>query len=147
MNILRIIDEIEQLVENGKGWMGSRAVNEEEFYTKIQHLRASLPQHANDASLLPIIDEIERIVENGKGLLGKRFVNEEDFFTQIQRLRSALPRAMKESESQLRAAPGANEAAVVENAQEEADRIIANARREAERILEDARNGIHPPRT
>ncbi len=38
-NIIRIIDEIERLVENGKGWMGKRVVSEEEFFTQIQRLR------------------------------------------------------------------------------------------------------------
>ena len=43
-NSLRIIDEIEQLVEKGKGRMGQRFVNEEEFFTQIQRLRSALPQ-------------------------------------------------------------------------------------------------------
>jgi hypothetical protein len=49
INVLRIIDEIEQLVENGKGWMGKRMVNEEEFFTQIQRLRAAIPQAVKDA--------------------------------------------------------------------------------------------------
>lgn len=49
MDVLRIIDEIEQLVENGKGWMGKRVVNEEEFFTQIQRLRSTLPQALKDA--------------------------------------------------------------------------------------------------
>ena len=48
-NPLRLIDEIEQLVENGKGWMGKRVVNEEEFFTLIQKLRAALPQAMKNA--------------------------------------------------------------------------------------------------
>ena len=43
-NPLRLIDQIEQLVENGKGWMGQRFVNEEEFFVLIQQLRTALPQ-------------------------------------------------------------------------------------------------------
>lgn len=49
MNVLRIIDEIEQLVENGKGWMGKRVVSEEEFFTQIQRLRAAMPRSLKDA--------------------------------------------------------------------------------------------------
>jgi hypothetical protein len=30
MTVLSIIDEIEQLVENGKGWMGKRMVSEKD---------------------------------------------------------------------------------------------------------------------
>lgn len=48
-NPLRLIDEIEQLVENGKGWMGKRVVNEEEFFTLIQKLRTALPQAMKNA--------------------------------------------------------------------------------------------------
>lgn len=52
MNILRIIDEIEGLVENSKGgFMGKRWVNEEEFFTKIQQLRAALPAAMRDAEI------------------------------------------------------------------------------------------------
>jgi predicted Zn-dependent peptidase len=49
MNVLRTIDEIEQLVENGKGWMGKRVVSEEEFFTLIQRLRSALPRELKDA--------------------------------------------------------------------------------------------------
>ena len=50
MNILRIIDEIEQLVENSSGgFMGKRLVNEEEFFTKIQQLRSALPKSMKEA--------------------------------------------------------------------------------------------------
>ena len=49
MNILRIIDEIEQLVEEGKGILGKRLVEEEAFFSKIQQLRMALPQAMKDA--------------------------------------------------------------------------------------------------
>ncbi|RYG73162.1 hypothetical protein EON80_03515 [bacterium] len=49
MNILRIIDELEQLVEKSSGFMGKRMVNEEEFFTQIQRLRATIPQSLKDA--------------------------------------------------------------------------------------------------
>ena len=49
MNILRIIDEIEQLVEEGKGILGKRLIEEEAFFTKIQQLRSALPQAMKDA--------------------------------------------------------------------------------------------------
>lgn len=48
-NPLRLIDEIEQLVEKGKGWMGKRFVNEEEFFTLIQRLKIALPQFLKSA--------------------------------------------------------------------------------------------------
>ena len=49
MNILRIIDEIEQGVEESKGVQGKRFAEEEAFYTKIQQLRSALPQAMKDA--------------------------------------------------------------------------------------------------
>ena len=52
MNILRIIDEIEGLVENSTGgFMGKRWVNEEEFFTKILELRSALPAALRDAEI------------------------------------------------------------------------------------------------
>ncbi|HEX9996393.1 MAG TPA: hypothetical protein VGB45_04555 [Abditibacterium sp.] len=48
-NPLLLIDKIEQLVENGSGWMGKRFVNEEEFFTLIQQLRTALPQAMKNA--------------------------------------------------------------------------------------------------
>jgi hypothetical protein len=38
-NLLRLLDELEQLVENGKGLMGKRMVNEEEFFIQMQRIR------------------------------------------------------------------------------------------------------------
>ena len=49
MDILRIIDEIEQLVEQSKGILGKRMVEEEAFFTKVQQLRMTLPQAMKDA--------------------------------------------------------------------------------------------------
>lgn len=49
MNILRLIDELEQLVEESKGILGKRMVAEEEFFTKMQQLRSALPQSLKDA--------------------------------------------------------------------------------------------------
>lgn len=63
MNILRIIDEIEQLVEASKGVLGKRLVPEEEFFLKIQQLRLALPQALQDAETpaLPAnLDELSR---------------------------------------------------------------------------------------
>ncbi len=50
MNVLRLVDEIEQLVEESKGFMGKRLVSEEAFFTKMQQLRAALPQAMQDAA-------------------------------------------------------------------------------------------------
>lgn len=45
--LLQCIDELENLVENGKlGFMGQRMVNEEEFFTIIQRLRTALVEVA-----------------------------------------------------------------------------------------------------
>ena len=49
MNILRIIDEIEQLVENSKNILGKRMVEEEAFFAKVQQLRSALPKALKEA--------------------------------------------------------------------------------------------------
>ncbi len=48
-NVLRLVDELEQLVEKGSGLMGKKLVNEKEFFTQIQRLRMALPQSLKDA--------------------------------------------------------------------------------------------------
>ncbi len=49
MNVLRIINELEQLVEESKGILGKRLVPEEEFFAKVQQLRSALPKTLKDA--------------------------------------------------------------------------------------------------
>ena len=49
MNILRIIDELEQSVEESKCVLGKRMVAEEAFFSKMQQLRAALPKALKDA--------------------------------------------------------------------------------------------------
>ena len=49
MNITRIIDEIEQLVEASKGVLGKRMVSEEEFFRKMQQMRTALPKALKEA--------------------------------------------------------------------------------------------------
>jgi hypothetical protein len=134
--------------------MGKRVVNEEEFFTQIQRLRSAIPQFVKDAhdlkkrtgqgpgdcGLLLILDEMEQIVENSKGWMGKRFVSEAEFLPLIQRLRSTLPRARKDAEAALQATGRAGGPTAVEDAQQEAARIIENAQREAQRIIQDAEN-------
>ena len=58
MNVLRLIDEIEQLVEEGKGFMGKRMIEEEAFFTKVQALRAALPQAMRNAATSSSAGEI-----------------------------------------------------------------------------------------
>ena len=63
MNILRIIDEIQQLVEESKNILGKRMVEEEAFFAKIQQLRSALPQALQDAATptLPVnMNELSR---------------------------------------------------------------------------------------
>lgn len=85
---LRLIDELEQVVESGfGGWLGTRFVNGEEVLKKIVHLRMA----TSDAAALQLTDELEHLVENGKfRWLGKSGINEEAVFVKIQQLRSVL---------------------------------------------------------
>lgn len=42
-NIFKTLDELEAVVENSRGdFMGKRLINEEEFFTRVQQLRAKL---------------------------------------------------------------------------------------------------------
>ena len=49
MDLLRIIDELEQLVENAPGLMGKKLVNELDFFQRIQRLRTAIPQAVKDS--------------------------------------------------------------------------------------------------
>lgn len=71
-NVLRLIDEIERLVESGKGWMGKRVVNEEEFFTQIQKLRAALPLFMNQNGAPPSASKsVSELIESSRLLTEK----------------------------------------------------------------------------
>lgn len=104
MNVLRNIDEIEQLVDNSNGlFAGKVYVNEEAYLTSVQKLRASWLELGVDEvtgqKVNEVLDKLEEIVTKGKGFMGKRSVSEEEFFTAIMYLRHVLPRIMQESEN------------------------------------------------
>jgi hypothetical protein len=83
--ILRTIDKIEQLVENGKGWMGKRLVDEEEFFTLIQQLRSGLPRAMKDAEgLIAKGESVDLQTRSGSPRVHEIIVQSRDLTSQEQ---------------------------------------------------------------
>ena len=120
IDVFRIIDELEQLVENGKGRLfGKVVIDEEAFYVQTTKLRKALPDVIKQAS--DIVKKREDTLVHAEND-ANRMINEAQ--EEAQRLRSDA-RAQSER--------------MIQNAREDNDRIIEDARREAERIEADAR--------
>jgi len=75
MNVLRIIDELEQLVEKSPGVMGKKLISEVEFFSTIQRLRVQMPRAMKeaedvlrkaDATLADAKIEAERLINEAK---------------------------------------------------------------------------------
>lgn len=93
MTPLQLLDEIEQLVENGRGGFGgTKAINNAEFLSKVEQLKATISSPSQ-----PFLDELERLgkVSGGKN----RVINEVEFFTTSQRFRAHLAPAPKPQKS------------------------------------------------
>ncbi len=102
MNLLRYIDELEQIVENSTILMANAYVKEEPYLTASQRVRAALPivwlPDEDKNELLGIMDEIDQLMIVGTNFMGKRAVPQEKFYTLIQQLRTTIPRAMKKAD-------------------------------------------------
>lgn len=119
INVLRIIDEIEQLVENGKGgWLGKRLINEEEFFTKIQQLRSALPKSMKEAE--DLMRKAEAVVNSAQ--------------TEAERL---VTTAEGEAEKIVSDARTRSERAIAES-KNHADRLLSDAQSRSERMVGDA---------
>ena len=62
--MLRLIDELEQIVEEGKGFFGKKLINEEEFFTKIARLKSVLPEDIRNAEKLA--RDTDRVVKSAQ---------------------------------------------------------------------------------
>lgn len=115
-----MIDELEQLVEAGKGrFFGKVFVDEEAFYVLTTKLKKSLPKDLQEAA--KVTQQSTKIMSGAE--------------TEAHRL---LSDAQEESQ-RLRSDARAQSDRMIQNAREDHDRIIEEARREAERIEADAR--------
>lgn len=120
IDVFRIIDELEQLVESSKTrFVGRVLIDEEAFYIQTTRLRKTLPDIIKQAS--EIVKKREDLLGNAEGDSNRMLADAQE---EAQRLRSDA-RAQAER--------------MVSNAREDHDRIVEEARREAERIEADAR--------
>jgi len=118
INVLRIIDEIEQLVENGKNILGKRLVPEEEFFTKIQQLRSALPKSMKEAE--DLMRKAEGIVKSAQ--------------TEADRL---IDTAEREAEKVVNDARSRSDRTIAES-KTHADRLLSDAQNRSERMISDA---------
>ncbi|RYG73158.1 hypothetical protein EON80_03490 [bacterium] len=107
-------------MENGKGWMGKRVVNEEEFFTQIQRLRSALPKSMKDAE--DLMKKAEAVVKSAQG--------------EADRL---IDGAEREAERVITDARTRSERTVNE-AKAHADRLTEETKARTDRSIEDATN-------
>ncbi len=120
IDVFRLIDELEQIVENGKGrFFGKVVIDEEAFYMLTTKLKKSLPRDLQEADR--VTRQSTQIMSGAETEAGRLL---EDAQEEAQRLRSDA-RAQADR--------------MIQNAREDQDRIVEEARREAERIEADAR--------
>ncbi len=132
MNVLRIIDELEQLVENSKGgFMGKRVINEEEFFTKIQQLRSALPKSMKEAE--DLMRKAEAVVKSAQ-TEADRLIDtaEREAERVVTEARTRTDRAIAESKSLA-------ERTVAES-KTHADRLLLDAQTRSEKMTGDARS-------
>jgi cell division septum initiation protein DivIVA len=132
INVLRIIDEIEQLVENGKGgWLGKRLINEEEFFTKIQQLRSALPKSMKEAE--DLMRKAEAVV-NSAQTEAERLVTTAEAEAEkiVSDARTRSERAIAESKN--------HADRLLSDAQSRSERMVGDAQTKADRTIDDANN-------
>jgi cell division septum initiation protein DivIVA len=129
INVLRIIDEIEQLVENGKNFLGKRVIPEEEFFTKIQQLRSALPKSMKEAE--DLMRKAEAIVKSAQ-TEADRLIDtaEREAEKAINDARSRADRTINESKT--------HADRILSDAQNRSERMISDAEAKANRTIEDA---------
>jgi cell division septum initiation protein DivIVA len=118
IDVLRIIDELEVLVQEGKHVLGKVVINEEEFYIQVTKLKKALPKSLDEAQ--KITREAERILSGAKNEANRLMSDAQ----------SESKRLIDDARSEAERARG--------DARSHADRIVEDARREAERIVADA---------
>lgn len=131
MNVLRIIDELEQLVENSKGgFMGKRVINEEEFFTKIQQLRSALPKSMKEAE--DLMRKAEAVVKSAQ-TEADRLIDtaEREAERVVTEARTRTDRSLAESKSLAER--------TVAEAKTHADRSLLDAQTRSEKMVGDAR--------
>ncbi len=118
IDVLRIIDELEVLVQEGKHVLGKVVINEEEFYIQVTKLKKALPKSLDEAQ--KITREAERILSGAKNEAGR-----------------LMSEAQSESKRMVDDARAESDR-VRGDARQHSDRTVEDARREAERIVADA---------
>ena len=118
INILRIIDEIEQLVEESKNILGKRMVPEEDFFAKVQQLRSALPKSMKEAE--DLMRRAETVVRSAQ--------------SEADRL---IDTAERDAEKLVTDARTRSERSLTE-AKNQADRLNTDAKNTAERTIEAA---------
>lgn len=118
MDTFRYLEQMEELVENSKKFLGFFRFDDEEFYMLVQQARASLPEDLRRAGA--ISDRKDEILFAAQSESERRL--------DTARRSAADLRSGAESEAQ----------AVLHAAREEAERVLAQARHEASRMVSES---------
>ena len=130
IDVFRLIDELEQLVEEGKGhFMGKVWIDESAFFVQTSKLKKALPDDLKKAAR--VTQDSTRVVTQAQTEATRTV---EDARAEAARL---LGDAQAES-VRLREESRANADRTIEDSRSHSDRIVDDARRESERIVADA---------
>lgn len=139
-DVFRLIDELEQLVQSGKGYFfGRKFVNAERLLNQIDKIHQALPQIPENATamledapvhgitppdkilneqqvsrMLRILDKLSQFVERGRRFFERALIDEEAFFYTTADFKRAIPESIKQAERISRARQRNNPEATVE---------------------------------
>jgi cell division septum initiation protein DivIVA len=129
MDILKLLDEIESMVEDGHRIMGYVQLDREEFFDLVSKTRAALPDEVRKAS--KITADSDKIVGGAKEIAEQKVMDAQQQADQIKRMADAnAEKFLKESQ--------AKADHLIKEAKAEADRLLGDAKAVAVSVVEEA---------
>lgn len=130
MDILKLLDEIESLVEDAPRFLGYIQLDREEFFDLVSKTRAALPDEVRKAS--KVAADSDKIVGSARELAEQKVMDAQQQAQQLQQMAQASAEkvnqdARSKAEQCLRVA------------QEQADRLLSDAKSTAVMLVEEAK--------
>lgn len=141
-NLNSLLQELVQIIQDSKPFLGTRFIDEERFYVCTFRLKKIVPQLFDNprCQSTELLKQLEMLIEkDGKGRFwGKVTIDTKAY----ESLFSALLSAVEKEQELIKASPQEPSDEVIRDAKTEAQTIIAEAKREAQRIIDNAKREI-----
>jgi cell division septum initiation protein DivIVA len=140
MDILKLLDEVESLVEDAPRFLGYVQLDREEFFDLVSKTRAALPDEVRKAS--KVAADSDKIVGSAKELAEQKVMDAQQQAQQIQQMAQAnsekiVTDSKSQAERRLRDAQESAEKLLID-AKETAMMVVEEAQSKAEHIISDA---------